>query len=166
MKRLIINLLMPLMLMIIGVAYAASDSKVFDIQVKHEAFLRIIGSAAGFIGDDHTKNLGVDDVKTGDPLTIGTLGLESTFTGNCDLGFDSLNEFELKPSNGNKVLTKYQLLYTTPPPGTQFIITSDTIISIPCKTIATKLDFQAVGKMKKVNKGIYSDVITFTVTSP
>ena len=165
MKRLIIKLLMPLMLMIMGVAYAASDSSIFDIQVKHEAFLRIVGSAAGFIGDGHKKNLDVNDVRTGNPLTIGTLGLESTFTGNCDLGFASLNGFSLKYQQGNQRLTDYQLLYM--PSGTQFIITADTVISIACNTIATALDFQAIGNVKKKAKpGLYSDVVTFTVTSP
>ena len=165
MNRLNIKLLIPVMLMMTGVTYAASDTKVFDIQVKHEAFLRIVGSAAGFIGDGHKKNLNVDDVRTGNPLSIGTLGLESTFTGNCDLGFASLNGFSLKYQKGNQRLTDYQLLYT--PSGTQFTITADTVISIACNTIATALKFQAVGNVKKKAKpGLYSDVVTFTVTSP
>jgi spore coat protein U-like protein len=167
MKRFTIKLLIPLMPMIVGVAYAASDSSIFDIQVKHVEFLNIVGSAAGFIGSGHEKTFAVDDVRGGNILNIGTLGLESTFTGACTLGFSSSNtkKFSLKYETGGQTLTDYQLIYT--PNTTTHTINSDTNITLACNTLPAALDFQAVGKMKnKPKAGLYSDTVTFTVTSP
>ena len=165
MKNLTIKLLITLMPVILGVSYAATSTKVFDIQVKHIEFLKIVGSATGSVGSGHKKIFSVASVRDSIRQTVGTLGLESTFSGDCDFGISSLNGFSLKYEKGNQRLTDYQLIYSSA--TTEYTITSDINFPLGCNTVATALDFQATGNFKKKAKaGLYSDTVTFTVTSP
>ena len=156
MKSLTLKLLIPFLPIIVGVAHAASDSSIFDIQVKHDAFVRLVGSAAGI-----DKTIDVEDIRLGNIVNIGTLGLQSTFSGSCSIDFVSLNGYSLKHSQGNQRLSDYQLDYM----GNS--IASDITLVMPCNTITTALDFKATSKVKKNPRpGLYSDTITLTVTSP
>jgi len=156
MIKLTLKLLIPLLPVLVGVADAATDSTIFDIQVKHAAFVRLIGSAAGI-----DKTIAVDDIRSGNVVNIGSLGIQSTFTGSCVLDFVSLNGYSLKHSQGNQRLSDYQLNYM----GNT--IASDTTLALSCNTLSTALDFKATSKVKKRPRpGLYSDTITLTVTSP
>lgn len=156
MKALTPKILAPVMLAISSMAYAASDSTTIDLAVTHIEYLNFIGTAVGI-----NKTVSVDDIRGGNIVNIGTLGLESTETGSCSLDFASLNGFSLKHSQGNQRLSDYQLNYE----GNT--ISSNTTIVLPsCNTAASALDFLAVGKIKKnPRKGLYSDTVTLTVTS-
>ena len=156
MKKLTLKLLIAFLPAIAGMAHAASDSSIIDIQVKHIEFVRLIGSAAGI-----SKTIDLDDIRFGSSVNIGSLGLQSTIAGDCSVDFVSLNGYSLKYSQGNQRLTDYQLDYM----GNT--ITSDITLVLPCNTVTTALDFQAIGKFKKKAKaGLYSDTITLTLTSP
>lgn len=157
MKRLNLRLLMPLMFAITSAAaYAASDSTSIDLQVTHIEYLNFIGTAVGI-----NKTIAVDDIRNGNVINIGTLGLESTLTGSCTLDFSSLNGFSLKHSQGNQRLSDYQLTYVG-----NTIASNTTIILPSCDTTATALDFLAIGKIKKNPRpGLYSDTVTIIVTS-
>lgn len=156
MKSLAFKLLVPLLSVMMGAVYAATDSSIVQIQVKHIEFLKIVGTAAGI-----NKTIAVDDIRSGNIVNIGSLGLESSIPGDCTLAFVSLNGFSLKHSKGNQRLSDYQLDYMTQ------AITSDTTMILPCKTATTALDFKALGTVKKNPRaGLYSDTVTITVTSP
>jgi len=156
MKNLTLKLLVTFLPVMTGVAHAASDSSIFDIQVKHIEFVRLIGSAAGI-----DKTIAADDIRSGSVVNIGTLGLESTIPGSCSIDFVSLNGYSLKHSQGNQRLSDYQLDYMG------FTIASDITLVIPCNTLPTALDFKATSKVKKNPRpGLYSDTVTLTVTTP
>jgi len=156
MKKLLLTLLIPLLPVMVGVVDAATHSSILDIQVKHIEFVRLIGSAAGI-----DKVIVVDDIRSGSVVNIGTLGLESSISGSCSLDFKSLNSFSLEYSQkGKQSLADYQLEYDGK------IITSDITLVMPCKTLATALDFKATSNVKKNPRpGFYSDTITLTVTT-
>ena len=158
MKSLAFKLLVPLLSVMMGAVYAATDSSIVQIQVKHFEFLKIVGTAAGI-----NKTIAVDDIRSGNIVNIGSLGLESSIPGDCTLDFVSSNikKFSLQHSQGKQILSYYQLDYKG------YTITSDTTMILPCKTATTALDFKALGTVKKNPRaGLYSDTVTITVTSP
>ncbi len=146
-----------------SMVYAASDNKNLDINVTHIEFLRFIGSAA-----DATRYLSPDQIRGASnngphpTISLGTLGLESSISGICTLVFESVHDFELKPSQGNAIFAKYKLDYK----GNTIQLSNPTM-TLPCSSPPSSIDFTAVGKMKnKAKAGGYSDIVTITVTSP
>jgi len=117
-------------------SYAATtDQSVIDISTTYTPYVNFTGTAPGasrFYDNDDIVNFIF-------PLTVvlGTMGLESNLSGDCDLEFSTLNNFELKhtviPTSGGEYTINYQ--------GETFNAADNPILSIPCNTTPTDISF-------------------------
>jgi len=141
-------------------ALAANKTILIELEVTHPPYVSLLGSAVGI-----SKFFSVDDIKplSGDSplLTIGLLGLESNISGNCTLNFAS-NKFTLRRIPDGKRLTTYRLKYD----GVLFDKKNTSLVLKSCNKGLSPLEFQRTGDFgKKVQAGIYQDIVTITVTT-
>ena len=99
-------------------------------------------------------------------VNLGTMGLASNVSGDCDLEFSTINNFKLLHTVSNKNLSDYSILYE----GEVFEETSNSQITRNCNLAPTDLDFVLNGWTLAgfdffIDAGIYRDVVTVTVTS-
>ncbi len=154
------------MLAMIGVvgtfntASAAGESTDILVRVIHDQYVRLTGTVAG-----SSRTFSVDDVKPPDGsrpwVSLGSLGLESNIAGNCDIDFSTQNNFKLKHTVSNKRLTRYILKYRN-----KKIRKNKHTLTMPCNALPSTLSFKRKGRFRQnVRSGIYSDVVTITVTT-
>ncbi len=159
-KLLVASTLLPFLM---GISYAATKSGNIQIAVGQFSYVNLKGTVVGAF-----KHFTVDEIKPngnrrkGPWLKLGTLGLNSNISGNCDLEFTSLNNFKLRHTQTNKVLSKYRLKYKR-----KRITRNNNHISLRCKVRKRALKFQSIGRIQNqiIPAGVYRDVITITVTT-
>ncbi len=162
------TLLMSCILFASGtIAFAATDSGQLNFKVSYAPYVTLIGTAPG-----STRVYDNDDIANWifpSVVDLGTLGLESNIPGNCNITFTTINDFELLHTLSSNSLTQYKLLYQSQ----EFSNTSNPILSTPCSTIPTTLEFTPtqivwpnIFPSVTMEHGIYQDTVTLVVTSP
>jgi len=160
-KLLVASILLPFLM---GISYAATKSGNIQIAVGQLSYVNLKGTVVGAF-----KHFTVDEIKPngnrrkGPWLKLGTLGLNSNVSGNCDLEFTSLNNFKLRHTQTNIVLSKYRLKYKN-----NRITRQNNRITVGCNINNKPLRFQSIGKIQNrvIDAGVYRDVLTITVTAP
>lgn len=145
----------------VNFSYAATESTNVKIEVIHDEYVKLVGSAVGV-----SRTFSVEDVKppsgSRPKIALGVLGLESNLAGNCTLNISTLNTFKLKHTVSNKRLTRYKLFYK----GKTIRKNKNTTMTLPCSSSQSNLEFKSVGAfLNNIKSGIYSDTITLTVTT-
>ncbi|MEE9326853.1 MAG: hypothetical protein V3U71_06105 [Cocleimonas sp.] len=145
---------------------ATSDQTEIDINVTHTPYVKLIGSAPGssrFYGNNDIANWIFPSI-----VDLGTMGLESNVAGNCDMNFSTINNFRLLHTASNNSLTKYKVIYQ----NTDFSITNNPTLNIPCNTIPTTIEFSPtqivfgnIFPALLIEAGIYQDTITVVVAT-
>lgn len=147
-------------------AYAATESTHINIQVTHDEYVRIVGSAAG---SSHVySNNDVANWIFPNIVDLGTLGLESNMQGNCDLSMTTLNNFDLLHTVSSQSLTKYKVIYESQ----EFGLTNNPTLSLPCNLTPSIIQFSptqlVIGNLfpsALIQTGTYSDTVTITITT-
>ena len=153
----------------VATAYAATESSHINIQVTHDEYVRIIGSAAG-----SSRTYSNNDIANWifpSIVDLGTLGLELNMLGNCDVSMTTLNNFDffdlLHTTSGNS-LTKYKVIYESQ----EFSETNNPNLSLPCNLTPSIIQFSptqlVIGNLfpsALIQTGTYSDTVTITVTT-
>ena len=146
-------------------AFAASDETDIDISVTHTEYVNFTGTAPGaskFYDNDDLVNF-IFPIA----VNLGTMGLESNVAGDCDMNFSTLNSFRLLHTLNNQNLSDNSILYE----GQTFSQASNQVLTIPCNTTPTDLNFILTGGISLVGidflipSGVYRDVVTVTVTT-
>ncbi len=146
--------------------FVDADTDSTDITISHTyiPYVNFIGTAPGasrFYDNDDIVNFIF-------PITVnlGTMGLESNVSGDCDLDFTTANDFSLRHTLSNQNLANYEVLYE----GQSFSQNNNQTLSIPCNSTPTDIDFRILGLSLAgfdflIPSGIYQDVVTVTVTT-
>ncbi|GAA0396087.1 hypothetical protein GCM10009133_01460 [Cocleimonas flava] len=145
-------------------AHAASDNTEITLSHTYAPYVNFTGTAPGasrFYDNGDVLNF-IFPVQ----VNLGTMGLASNVSGDCDLDFSTQNNFKLRHTVNNDDLANYRIIYRT----VTFEETSNPQLSIPCNTNPTDLDFILVGWSLAgfdafIPAGIYRDVVTVTVTT-
>lgn len=147
-------------------SFAATDETSIDISISHAPYVNLIGTAPGstrYYGNNDIANWIFPSV-----VDLGTLGLESSVTGNCDINFSTLNNFALLHTISGNPLTKYKIIYQ----AQSFSVTSNPTLTIPCNTVPTTIEFSPTqlvfGNLYPallIESGVYRDVVTVVVTT-
>ena len=146
-------------------AFAASDETDIDISVTHTEYVNFTGTAPGasrFYDNDDLVNA-IFPIA----VNLGTMGLESNVAGDCDLNFSTLNNFRLLHTISNQNLSDYRILYE----GQTFDQASNQVLTIPCNSTPTNLDFILTGGISFVGidpfvqAGVYRDIVNVIVTT-
>ncbi len=145
-------------------AKAATDHADITLSHTYEPYVNFTGTAPGasrFYDNDDVYHF-IFPVR----VNLGTMGLESNTTGDCDLNFSTVNNFKLRHTVSNQTLSKYRVLYR----GYSFSRSNNPELTIPCNTTPTALDFiltgwSLAGYDGLIPAGIYRDIITVTVTT-
>lgn len=146
-----------------GISYAATKSGNIQLAVGQFSYVNLKGTVVGAF-----KHFTVDEIqpsgnkRRGPWLNLGTLGLQSNVSGNCNLEFTSLNNFKLRHTQTNQLLSKYRLKYKR-----KRITRRNNHITLRCRARKRALKFQSIGKIQNqvIPAGVYRDVITITVTT-
>ena len=165
--RILITITSLLIVALNSLAYAA-DSKQVDIelQITHTPYVHFTGTAPG----SHRMYDNNDIANWIYPtlVNIGTLGLESNMTGNCDISFSTVNNFDLLHTASSRSLTQYEIFYQSHVFGR----TNNTLLTTLCNTAPTALEFKATGivignfwEEVLIQSGVYRDIITVTVVT-
>lgn len=158
--------LLGVLLTPISYTYAATEHTDININVIHDEYVRIIGSAAGssrFYSNEQIANWIFPNT-----VDIGTIGLESNIAGDCDLNVSTLNNFQLLHTVNSEKLTKFKVIY-----GTQeFSETSNSTLTLPCNSTPSQIQFAPTelvfGNLFPsllIATGTYSDTITLVITT-
>ncbi len=149
-----------------SLTYSATKQVDIEFQVTHTPYVHFTGTAPG-----STRVYDNDDIANWIypvVVDIGTLGLESNVTGNCDISFSTLNNFDLLHTGSGNSLIKYKVLYRSQ----EFSQTSNTPVTTLCNSLPTALQFKATGYYLGgiwggvfMQSGIYQDIITVTVVT-
>ena len=145
-------------------SHAATDNTVIDFSHTYTPYVNLVGTAPGaerFYDNDDLVNFIF-------PLSVnlGTMGLQSNIGGDCDLEFSTLNNFELKhtviPTTGGEYTINYQ--------GQSFNANSNPILTIPCTTAPTDINFilnnlTIIGFDNFIPSGLFQDIVTVVVTT-
>ncbi len=143
---------------------AATDETVIELSHTYTPYVNFTGTAPGasrFYDNDDLVNFIF-------PLTVnlGTMGLESNVGGDCDLEFSTQNNFELQhtiiPTTGGDYTINYQ--------GQSFNSSSNPILTTPCTTAPTDIDFilnnlTIIGFDNAIPAGVFQDIVTVVVTT-
>jgi len=146
-----------------GLLYAASEGKSVDLAVTFVNSIKLTGTVVGATRTYSSTEIRSATKKVPHPtITLGTLGIESNNPGNCTLSFSTLNGFSLIHTQQGQPLTSYELDFKA-----QTINPANLSILLPsCNTLPSPFDFRATGNIKKkVKAGVYSDIVTITVTT-
>lgn len=143
-----------------------ADTDSTDITISHTytPYVNLIGTAPGasrFYDNDDIVNFIF-------PITVnlGTMGLESNVSGDCDLDFTTANGFRLLHMVSGQNLANYEVLYE----GQSFSQSANPGLTIPCNTTPTDIDFRILGLSLAgfdflIPAGVYQDIVTVTVTT-
>lgn len=164
MKKLLLTLLIPVLSFALTLK-AAQDTTNINVNVTILDYVNFIGSANGA-----TASFSVDDIQpignasSGAILSLGTLGLESSSPGDCDIEFSAKNDFRLEHLDSNIRLTAFRLRWKGEVMSGNPIRTNK--FSTACNSPATIISFQAVARFNSnPQAGIYQDIVTVTVTT-
>ncbi len=142
---------------------AAQNTSEINLNATFVDYVRFTGTAVGI-----SKYYSVADIepvgtnRRGPRVTLGTLGIESNSTGDCDVEFSTKNNFRLRHLVSNRRLTNYRLRYK----GKNITRRRNRQMTLPCNTNATRIRFQAVGNFRNnPQAGVYQDIVTVTVTT-
>lgn len=147
-------------------AFGATESTHISVQVTHDEYVRIIGSAAG-----SSRTYSNNDIANWifpNIVDLGTLGLESNMPGNCDVSMTTLNDFDLLHTVSTQSLTKYKVIYESQ----EFSETNNPTLSLPCNLTPSIIQFSPtqivwgnLAPSALIQTGTYSDTVTITVTT-
>ncbi len=147
-------------------AYAATESTQIGIQVTHDEYVKIVGSAAG--SSNTYSNNDIANWIFPNIVDLGTLGLESNMQGNCDLSMSTLNNFDLLHTVSASSLTKYKVIYESQ----EFSETNNPNLSLPCNLTPSIIQFSPtqivwgnLAPSALIQTGTYSDTVTITITT-
>jgi len=147
-------------------AYAATESTQINLQVIHDEYVRIVGSAAG--SSNSYSNNDIANWIYPNVVDLGTLGLESNMQGNCDFTMTTLNNFDLLHTVSNQSLTKYKVIYESQ----EFNADNNSTLPLPCSLTPSIIQFSptqiVTGNFSPstlIETGTYSDTITIVVTT-
>lgn len=153
-------------LICMSAAFAATDQTGIDISVTHAPYVTLIGTAPGstrYYGNNDIANWIFPSI-----VDLGTLGLESSVSGNCDINFSTANNFRLLHTVSGNSLTKYKIIYQSQ----DFRDTNNPTLSIPCNTVPTNIEFSPTqlvfGNLFPallIESGVYRDIVTVVVTT-
>jgi len=166
-KTKVLSYLLPCLLTTLQAPlFAATDQTDIDIEVTHAPYVNLIGTAPGstrYYGNNDIANWIFPSI-----VDLGTLGLESSVSGNCDLNFTTTNDFKLLHTISGNSLTKYKIIYQSQ----DFLATSNPTLTIPCNTAPTTIEFSPtqivfgnIFPALLIEAGVYQDVVTVVVTT-
>jgi len=142
---------------------AVEDTSTIDLEFTHTEYVNLIGTAVGA-----SRFWTVDDVqpvgnrRRGPRVSIGTLGLESNATGDCELDFSTQNNFRLRHTVTNQRLSNFRLRFR----GTNITRRRNRQMTVPCNFNPRNFQFQTTGNFRQnPQAGVYQDIITVTVTT-
>ncbi len=143
---------------------AATDSTEITLSHTYEPYVKFTGTAPG--ASRFYDNNDVADYIFPVQVNLGTMGLASNVSGDCDLDFSTLNNFKLLHTVSNQNLSNYSIMYQ----GQSFEEISNPQLTIPCNTTPTDIDFILNGPTLAgidfyIAAGTYRDVVTVTVTT-
>ncbi len=149
-----------------NVTFAASDTAEINVNVNYVPYVKLTGSAPG--STRYYSNNDIANWIFPSVVDLGTLGLESNITGNCDISFSTQNNFKLLHTVSGNSLTKYKILYQSQ----NFSDTSNPTLTTPCTTVPTTIEFAPTqivwGNLFPsvlIEPGIYQDIVTVVVTT-
>lgn len=162
--------LMTSCLLFIPVAssFAATDTTVINMSTTYTPYVNFTGTAPG--SSRFYSNSDIVSFVTPNVANLGTLGLESNISGNCDINFSTINNFRLLHTVTGNNLTPYTIIYQ----NNNFNSSSSPTLTLPCTTPATSLEFTPSSGSFFTNlfiglafipSGIYQDTIHITVTT-
>jgi hypothetical protein len=142
-------------------AYAANDSAIVKLEVTHDSYVNLLGTAVGA-----SKSFTVDEIRPSlndrPAMLLGTLGVESNALGSCTLSFSTQNAFKLKHTISDQLLTNYLIIYK----GNKIDEITPTVIFPSCNVSLTKLKFRRRATFNaNPEAGTYRDVVSITVTT-
>ena len=145
---------------------AATDTTDININVTHAPYVKFIGTAPGstrYYGNNDIANWIFPSI-----VNLGTLGLESSVSGNCDINFSTTNNFKLLHTVSGNRLTRYKIIYH----AQDFSETNNPTLTIPCNTVPTDIEFSPTqivfGNLFPallIESGVYRDIVTLVVTT-
>jgi len=135
-------------------AFAATDTTDIQINVTKDAYVNLVGTA---VGSTNTFTTDVIDAAT---VSLGTLGLESNSTGDCDMTIATTNNFELKNAGSGNSLGVYTINY-----GGAHTAGSGGTLTQSCNTVASAFSLTSPALPGTVDAGVYADTVTVTVVT-
>lgn len=138
-----------------SIAFAATDSTNIEINVTNDAFVNLVGTAVGSTNSFLTADI---DNAT---VSLGTLGLDSNSTGNCDITFSSANGYDLNHSVTAATLVGYAVSYQ----GVSNSGVASNTVTTACTTAASSLDLVSPAMPATIPAGTYTDTLTVTVVT-
>ena len=143
---------------------AATDNTEITLSHTYDPYVNFTGTAPGasrFYDNGDVYNF-IFPVQ----VNLGTMGLASNVSGDCDLNFSTQNDFKLRHTVSNDDLADYRIVYR----NATYDETSNPQLSISCNTTPTDLDFILVGWSLAgfdafIPAGVYRDIVTVTVTT-
>ena len=172
-KPLLKNVFILQLFFSVSSSYAASDSTVIDISHTYTPYINFTGSAAGAsrFYDNSELSSGFTPIW----VNLGTLGLESNVSGNCDLSFTTTNNFTLLNTTsagsnlGGGSIGDYSLRFKNQVFGNS-TTPSNLSLVLPCTNLATPIDFKLdrrftfVSFDNAIRAGVYQDIVNIVVT--
>ncbi len=162
----LVVLLMLFLDIFLSIANAASDRTDIEFSYTYTPYVKLIGTVPG-----NSRQYGNNDIANWifpSVVDLGTLGLESNVSGNCDITFSTLNNFRLLHTVSGSSLTPYKILYQSQ----EFGLASNPVLSIPCNTTPTTMQFTPtqivfgnIFPALLIESGVYRDVVTIVVTT-
>lgn len=138
-----------------SIALAATDTTDIQINVTKDAFVNLVGSAVG-----SSSTFTTDDIDNA-TVSLGTLGLESNSSGDCDISFSSANNYKLNHEVTGETLVDYAISYA----GVSNDGANTNNVTTSCNTVASSLDLVSPAMPATINAGLYKDVVTVTVVT-
>jgi hypothetical protein len=148
--------------------FAATDTAVINISTTYTPFVNFTGTAPG--SSRFYSNTDIVNWVTPSVVNLGTLGLKSNISGNCDINFSTLNNFKLKHIISGGYLSTFKIIYQ----NTTFDGNNNPTLTMGCTAPATPLEFTPNSGSFWTNlligfsfipSGIYQDTISITVTT-
>lgn len=143
---------------------AATDTAEITLSHTYDPYVNFTGTAPG--ASRFYDNGDVYNFIFPATVNLGTMGLESNISGDCDIDFTTMNGFKLEHTVSNESLSNYRIEYQ----GETFEEGNNPQLTIPCSSTPTDLDFVLIGLSLSgfdlfIPAGIYRDVVSVTVTT-
>ena len=160
-------LITPYVLLIfVASSFATTDTAIINLSTTYAPYMKFSGTAPG-----SSRSYGNSDIANWvfpNSFDLGTLGLESKISGDCDINFSTQNNFSLLHTISSSNLTKYKVIYQSQ----EFSGTSNPTLTTPCTTLPTTMKFAptqlVLGNSSPtalIESGVYQDVVNITVAT-
>jgi hypothetical protein len=136
-----------------SVSFSATNTTDIELAVTENATVKLIGTA---VGSQH--NFTVDDLDN-TTVSLGTLGVQSNFAGNCMMIISSLNNFKIKNMLSGDDLGVYSVNYR----GNSYTAGVPNYFTQSCNIVPSPLDLVSPHIPADIPAGLYYGSLVITV---